>query len=64
MKILQNIKIFVGNSIGGLVSSMYVVGYTIDELYDFIETFNLKKFRSTNLDPSNIFTKFGIDRKI
>lgn len=61
MKILQNIKIFVGNSIGGLVSSMYVVGYTIDELYDFIETFNLKKFRSTNLDPSNIFTKFGID---
>lgn len=60
--ILNNIKTFAGTSIGGMIATLYVIGYTPDELYSFVELFNTKKMRS--LDPNGFFNKFGLDEGI
>jgi predicted acylesterase/phospholipase RssA len=56
-QILKNIKVFAGTSIGGMIAALYIIGYTPDEMYNFIELFNIKKMRL--LDPKGFFNKFG-----
>jgi NTE family protein len=57
--ILKNIKVIAGTSIGGLIAGLYVVGWTPDQLYTFIEDFPVKNLRSVN--TSGFLTKFGLD---
>ena len=60
--ILKNIKNFAGSSIGGMIATLFVIGYTPDEMYSFIELFDTKKMRSIN--PNGFFDKFGLDEGI
>lgn len=57
--ILCNITTIAGTSIGGLIASLFVIGYTADELYSFIELFDLSKIKS--IDPSRLLAKHGLD---
>jgi NTE family protein len=57
--ILKNIKNIAGTSIGGIVGFYYSIGYSPDELYNFMELFDFKKVRSVN--PSELFKNFGVD---
>lgn len=58
LKCLDKIETFAGTSIGSLVISLYVVGYSASELYDFIKLFDLSKLK--NLSILNI-QLFGLD---
>ena len=60
--ILKNIKNFAGTSIGGMIATLSVIGYTPDEMYSFIELFDTRKMRSIN--PNGFFDKFGLDEGI
>ena len=57
--ILKNIKTFAGASIGSLIATLYIVGYTPDELYEFINLIKFQHFH--NIDIDNFFQDFGID---
>jgi NTE family protein len=57
--IIKNIKIIAGASIGGIIGILYLIGYTPDELFDFIKLMDLHLMRNTNIE--NVLTKFGID---
>lgn len=59
-KILENIKIFAGSSIGGILCALLVIGYTPDEIMNFINLFNINKLKS--FDPENFLTNFGLDK--
>jgi len=56
--ILKGIETFAGTSSGSLVMSLYVLGYTPSELYDFIKLFDFKKLKSISL--LNI-AQYGLD---
>lgn len=56
---LDNIEMFSGTSIGGLISILYVIGYTPAKLYEFIKLFDMSKTRDISI--TNIFQKFGLD---
>jgi NTE family protein len=56
LKYLEKIDTYAGTSIGALISALIVVGYTPDDLYDFIMMFDINKMKSFNL--SNIIGKF------
>lgn len=58
IKCLEKITEFSGTSVGSLIMSMYVLGYTPAELYDFIKLFNLGKLK--NISIMNIHL-FGLD---
>jgi len=55
---LDDIKIYIGSSVGAIIASLFVLGYDIDEMLDFI-----LKFDFTILEPcidcDNIFTNYG-----
>ena len=57
--ILQNIKTIAGASIGGLIASLYLIGWEPSQLYTFIEDFPIKNLRGMN--SSSFFKKFGFD---
>lgn len=57
--ILQNIKTLAGSSIGGMIAALFIMGYTPDELYNFIELFDMSKMRLLN--PHGFFNSFGFD---
>lgn len=56
---LQHINTIGCASVGAIVASMHILGYTPDEMYDFIELFDMKKVRSCNVD--SFFENFGVD---
>jgi NTE family protein len=58
LKKLVNIKIISGTSVGALIGFLLSVGYTPDELFNFILLFNFKRLKPT---PINVFEKYGID---
>lgn len=58
LKYLNKIKEFAGTSVGGLIITLYVLGYSPAELYDFIKLFDLKKLK--NISIFNIHL-FGLD---
>ncbi len=52
---LKNITTIVGTSIGGIIGGLYCIGYSPDELFKFVNLFDLKNLRSLN--PSNIICR-------
>lgn len=58
-KILKNIKVFAGTSIGGIIAGMYCIGYSPDDLYNFIEMFDLTKLMS--FSPSDFLQNYALD---
>tara|TARA_B100001248_G_scaffold167763_1_gene126955 strand:+ start:1949 stop:2764 length:816 start_codon:yes stop_codon:yes gene_type:complete len=58
-KQLKNINTFVGSSIGSIINTLVCIGYTYNELKDFILDFDFTTIIEYNI--SNIFTDFGIN---
>jgi NTE family protein len=55
---LNNIHTYIGSSVGSIISLLFVLGYSIDELIDFILNFNFE-ILEPNIKCENIFTEFG-----
>lgn len=58
--VMKNIKIMAGTSIGGLIASMSVIGYSADEMFSFIELFDMRKIRSLNIN--GFVSNYGFDK--
>lgn len=56
---LTNIEIFAGTSVGALIASLLVIGYTPQDLYDFVMAFDLRKFG--NIGFKNLLNMYGLD---
>lgn len=56
---LKNIDTYSGTSVGALLSLLLIIGYTANEIYDFICQMDLDKIKEFNV--SNLFTEFGLD---
>lgn len=59
-KILNDIDTFVGTSVGALIILFYVIGYTIDEIFEFIKYFDVTKMSSID-NLHTIITSYGFD---
>jgi predicted acylesterase/phospholipase RssA len=63
--ILENIHTFSTASVGSLICSMYLIGYTVKEIEDFVEIFDFKKFTSIDslkdISPNDLFINYGFD---
>lgn len=57
--ILNDIKIFAGTSIGGIISALCVIGYSPDELSEIVNSLNFDLMRDVNID--SLFEKYGVD---
>lgn len=57
--ILKNINTFIGTSIGGYYSILLSIGYTYNEIYSFIKSFDFTA--STNFDIKSFFENYSID---
>ncbi len=58
-KYLKYIDTFAGTSVGSLIASLIVIGYTPDELLEFVEKFDLTKLLSINV--MNLPYQYGLD---
>jgi len=59
-KILNDIETFAGTSVGALIIVFYIIGYNIDEIFEFIKYFDVTKMSS--IDSLNtIISSFGFD---
>ncbi len=56
--LLKNFKEFAGSSVGGLILTLYILGYSPAELYDFVKLFDLRRLK--NISIMNI-DLFGLD---
>ena len=59
INILQNIHTLVGTSIGSLFAALVIMGYSPDEMYKIIKSFDLTKI--TNVDISSFLHNYAID---
>ena len=59
--ILPNIKTILGCSSGALIALLYIIGYTVSELYQIIIKFNFEKIKSKSLKFDTLISKFGLD---
>lgn len=59
LNFLDKFEIFAGTSVGALIISLYVIGYTPDELYEFVMKFDFSKLKQINI--SNVFNNMGLD---
>jgi predicted acylesterase/phospholipase RssA len=59
LNILNNFKTMAGTSVGALITALYVIGYSPDELYVFIKKFNFGSLK--NIKLLNLFTHLGVD---
>jgi len=59
LDMLQHIHTYAGTSIGALILFLINIGYTPDELYEFIKIFDLSKLKSFNM-PTFLKT-YGLD---
>jgi predicted acylesterase/phospholipase RssA len=57
--ILKNINKFIGTSIGAFFSILLIIGYTYENLLDFIILFDLTNLNKKNIN--NLLSLFGID---
>jgi len=57
---IEKIDTFVGTSAGSMFSFFLVLGFTIDEIKDFIMTFNFSKLNG-EIDCINLLESFGIN---
>lgn len=58
LNVLENIKTFAATSVGVMISVLYLVGYTPDELREFIYSIDFKLFSNINMDN---LSNFGMD---
>lgn len=58
LNIINKIETFVGTSVGSLIISLYIIGYSSAELFNFIKLFDLGKLKNINI--LNLST-FGLD---
>jgi len=56
---LCGFKTIIGTSVGSLIGLLHSIGYSPDEMYDFIELLDISKLR--NLDASSLLEDFGLD---
>jgi NTE family protein len=65
INIMKNITTYIGTSIGAYFAILYIIGYTSDELYQFVKKFDFmntnnfkfnKIFENLSLDDCNNFT--------
>jgi NTE family protein len=56
---LYNINTYVGSSIGAVINTLLCLGYTYDELANFILYFNFETVK--DCDISNLFNYYGLD---
>ena len=65
LKILENIHTFSTSSVGALMCSLFLIGYTVKEMEDFIYLFDLKKLTCieslNDISPNNLFLNMGLD---
>lgn len=57
--ILSNITTYAGTSIGALILFLLNIGYTPDELYDFVKNFDFSKLKSFNI--TTLLETYGLD---
>lgn len=57
---LENINKFIGTSAGAILAFFLAIGYTPDELEEFVLNFDFKKLEP-NVDCDNLFSSYGID---
>lgn len=56
---LQNINTFAGTSIGGVISTLIVIGYQPKEIFEVMSKINLFKMKNQNFH--NVIKSYGID---
>jgi hypothetical protein len=56
---MDNIKLLIGSSIGGLICTFLVLGYTMNEIIEFILNFDFGILEQ-NIDSDNIFINYGL----
>jgi predicted acylesterase/phospholipase RssA len=63
--ILENIHTFAVASAGAYIVSLYLMGYTVNEMEDFMYLFDFKKLSSVNsfedISPNKLFINMGLD---
>ena len=59
--ILTDIKTILGCSAGALVGFLFVIGYTVNELYKILIKFDFSKIKSKKIKFDNLINKFGLD---
>ncbi len=59
LNILDDIKTIAGSSAGALVGFLFNIGYSPEELINFVMMFDMKKIQ--DLDPSGLLNSFGMD---
>ena len=57
--LLQHIEIYVGTSVGALIATLLLIGYTPEELYKIIIMIDFSKFKELSL--GNLLNLFGLD---
>jgi NTE family protein len=57
---LDKINKYVGTSVGSIISFFLILGYTIQEIKDFVLTFNFSKLNG-DVDCVNLFQHYGIN---
>ena len=57
---LNNIDTFIGISAGAILSLLFCIGYTIDELSDFIMHLDFEKLENIT-DTTNFIDYYGFD---
>ena len=60
--ILDTVDTIVGSSIGAIVGTLYVLGITPDEMFDFVKAFDLTKIKSVHM--FDFIQKYGFDNGI
>lgn len=58
---LKNIKTFIGTSIGGIICFLLSINFTINELIEFVESFNFELL-VPSIDIECLISECGIDR--
>ena len=65
LKILENITTFATTSVGALISIIYIIGYTVNEMEKFMYLFDIKKMSSfesiEKLSFMEILQNYGFD---
>lgn len=63
--ILENIHTFATTSAGAFIAALYLFGYTVKEMEDFLYLFDFKKLSSVNsigdISPDKLFLNLGLD---
>lgn len=58
-KMLENISSISATSVGSLIGALYIMGYSIDDLYEFLSIIDISKMKS--LKAGNLLCQFGLD---